>query len=1126
MATESLSQVSTPAGSEDGDALQAATLYDTFLLEMKFFLLCAVLFTAESNKVSRSLRSTALRLDATVATEESEEKNPCPDDLDNHYPDSLDPKYTIVGKNKLDSIWDVDKLREALSKEERWVIGEPWLLKATFTNNGNVPRMFGFQAGQDKGFMNILVPAGCVECTLSSSGPVLTSAQHAEYLYRDEKPFTSGEVTMSNICLTPQVCKNFECPHPQTQKLKPESFGFSEAACCEPRKCSDEVTCAPTTQWEPRKDFDTRLGSTPQGCCVAKYCPADLCDNITGWDKNPATGLKGHGRLAATITNITVKGWGDIECCEEKKCSEFEIQPELKSHWKLKEIGKADPKRDPTTYSRIGAAKTTRRVMRKAPDWAVELSKEIKCPDCEEAKKPRPAPPSSTKDLPGLFEMVGTDVFEVEFHDDEKDITMKGKYILWRDRASGLAQVDMLQEFAGETGIDRWEPKTADVLRSFGKWLMNNPAPRWVISDPATYYTSSDFIDFMARSGIGILTSPAEAHWVMGAEEGCIGILKNTFRRMKKECPELGLEETMCLCVHGHNQTIGPSGFSPFQWTRGADAPEPSLPAGIRPREAFDHMLRLKAKAKVAYEMEYARSRMSRLNNAVGRPTNLYKGGDLVMVWRQQGGKGRWVGPLRALIQEGTTVWLATGSAIVKAKVNQCRPVTRREELQANLEGTAVMKTPGKVSDLEKQWANALEVAKAAEAAAKNASTMVAAQESQLRVMRSPSGDWCVTSGRVWLASCVGALDAANLTKAELAGIILKEAHLGTKQENVDRVVKDIESKLVEFATAAEKEADEAEDDAVKAKNTSDILKARQANMRYEVDDLSNSMEVLFKEQNITRKAEQLLLLKALGLGKSINQIDGSMKLVNGSISSIIRQALESLKLAKQAKEEADDALDDHCLAGTSGFSGGYTKTASAQARSAKEAGSKSSSSSKPVVVSSSFDVNNAAAAAKQRAKAAWEAVKQMQVLNAMPRPIYEVASMTGDMIEIMKGPQGPPGKAGPDGLDGPRGKTGPPGKDAKPVDIENLTQMEVAGETTAEPTVADDDLVGAEEVAASNSTAALHTSPPPTRKGAGFGLYLVAFGANVVALFILYRWINAILNTGCNPSFILQAEL
>ena len=79
-------------------------------------------------------------------------------------------------------------------------------------------------------------------------------------------------------------------------------------------------------------------------------------------------------------------------------------------------------------------------------------------------------------------------------------------------------------------------------------------------------------------------------------------------------------------------------------------------------------------------------------------------GGDLVMVWRQQGGKGRWVGPLRALIQEGATVWLATGSAIVKAKVNQCRPVTRREELQSNLEGTAVMKTPVTLDALLRQF--------------------------------------------------------------------------------------------------------------------------------------------------------------------------------------------------------------------------------------------------------------------------------------------------------------------------------------------------------------------------------------------------------------------------------------
>jgi len=47
-------------------------------------------------------------------------------------------------------------------------------------------------------------------------------------------------------------------------------------------------------------------------------------------------------------------------------------------------------------------------------------------------------------------------------------------------------------------------------------------------------------------------------------------------------------------------------------------------------------------------------------------------------------------------------------------------------------------------------------------------------------------------------------------------------------------------------------------------------------------------LEEVFKEQNITRKAEQLLLLKALGLGKTITQIDGSMKLVNGSLGSVV----------------------------------------------------------------------------------------------------------------------------------------------------------------------------------------------------------------------------------------------
>ena len=339
---------------------------------------------------------------------------------------------------------------------------------------------------------------------------------------------------------------------------------------------------------------------------------------------------------------------------------------------------------------------------RQAPEWAVALAGQVECPECIEARRPRPSPPASTGEQAGLFEQVGSDVFELEFNTPEVDRVQKAKFILWRDRASGLAQVDLLQVYGGE--VRNWEPRARDVIKSFGRWLLHNPTPKWIITDPATYYTSSEVLEYMGRSGIGVMTTPAEAHWVLGAEEGCIGILKATFKRLMKETPNLGVEDLMYLAVHGHNQTIGPSGFSPFQWTRGASAPEESLPVGLNPNRAFEGMLKLKARAKVAYEMEHARSRMSKLSNATGRPPNKYQTGALVMVWRQRmrPGKvsGHWAGPLRVLLQEGSTLWLATGSNLIKAKVNQVRHVTKREELQASLEGTAILRMPVTVESL------------------------------------------------------------------------------------------------------------------------------------------------------------------------------------------------------------------------------------------------------------------------------------------------------------------------------------------------------------------------------------------------------------------------------------------
>lgn len=71
------------------------------------------------------------------------------------------------------------------------------------------------------------------------------------------------------------------------------------------------------------------------------------------------------------------------------------------------------------------------------------------------------------------------------------------------------------------------------------------------------------------------------------------------------------------------------------------------------------------------------------------------------MLWRARNRPGKvagsWTGPLRLLLQEGGTggtLWLATGSTLVRARTTQVRRCSKQEELDALLEGTAILSTP------------------------------------------------------------------------------------------------------------------------------------------------------------------------------------------------------------------------------------------------------------------------------------------------------------------------------------------------------------------------------------------------------------------------------------------------
>ena len=87
---------------------------------------------------------------------------------------------------------------------------------------------------------------------------------------------------------------------------------------------------------------------------------------------------------------------------------------------------------------------------RQAPPWAVALAGQIQCPSCAESKKPPSPPVASLHETPGLLEIIGADIFESERNG------VKFKFMLIRDRASGLVMVDLLKKFGGEEEAAAW----------------------------------------------------------------------------------------------------------------------------------------------------------------------------------------------------------------------------------------------------------------------------------------------------------------------------------------------------------------------------------------------------------------------------------------------------------------------------------------------------------------------------------------------------------------------------------------------------------------------------------------------------------------------------------------------
>ena len=125
---------------------------------------------------------------------------------------------------------------------------------------------------------------------------------------------------------------------------------------------------------------------------------------------------------------------------------------------------------------------------RGAPDRPVSLAKELKCPDCQEDKRSRFVPPSSTEKPPGLWDLLGLDVFEYEHIDNATSASADGKFLAIVSRASRLSKVVLLKKHPAREFL---EPTTSEIKSAFIRgWMGTNPAPIWLLTEAVACFTS------------------------------------------------------------------------------------------------------------------------------------------------------------------------------------------------------------------------------------------------------------------------------------------------------------------------------------------------------------------------------------------------------------------------------------------------------------------------------------------------------------------------------------------------------------------------------------------------------------------------------------------------------------
>ena len=335
-----------------------------------------------------------------------------------------------------------------------------------------------------------------------------------------------------------------------------------------------------------------------------------------------------------------------------------------------------------------------------APPRVVKGVQYFRCGICErdsEEKKPFPMKTPS----PYTFnETIGLDVFEV------KDAAGTRFQIL---HAICHGTTFQCGEVLGEAqGV----PSSARCMQAFLRfWSCWAGTPQYILADRGLH-NRGVFQSELEKAGVKFRTVATEAPWELGRAERHGRILKHMMNKIVMAEQVTGKDEmrmALAEALNTKNRLGNLAGFSPQQWVLGHHPKMEGWPdeeisetyvLDEDAMSAFNRRAAFREASRLSWMQEDSQKRIRKgILRQGGSEHGIYRTGDMVSFQRKRGGKPRWFGPARVLVQEGRNLWILHGGVPIVIAETMVGPSCPEELLEHELLGkrTKGVKTRGSV---------------------------------------------------------------------------------------------------------------------------------------------------------------------------------------------------------------------------------------------------------------------------------------------------------------------------------------------------------------------------------------------------------------------------------------------